>query len=274
MDKPGVMALTHDIWDGHDYIPYVWDDWLADPRGLMVVAEYGAQLAGMGRLTSLPGNQWWLEGLRVHPELEGRGFARHIFDFLMTIWGMRRGAVIRLLTSSKRVKVHRMSEHSGYRKVGEMKGYAAQASAGSTGRFCPLDVAEVPQAFLFVRQSPPLAYGMLDLAWKWAVPTVEALAGAAQAGRAWWWEGGVGLLTMWEDYDGEEEQPLIQLLACPPERVADCLQDFRCLAASLGYRRAFWTAPVDTGLLQHIEAAGYSSDWSETVYLYERATDR
>ena len=28
-DTPDVLEFCKRIWDGHDYIPYVWDEWLA-----------------------------------------------------------------------------------------------------------------------------------------------------------------------------------------------------------------------------------------------------
>ena len=34
MDTPQVLDLAKHIWEGHDYIPYVWNDWLADPQGV------------------------------------------------------------------------------------------------------------------------------------------------------------------------------------------------------------------------------------------------
>ena len=38
-DTEEVMELCSHIWDGGDYIPQVWDEWLADPDGLLGVAE-------------------------------------------------------------------------------------------------------------------------------------------------------------------------------------------------------------------------------------------
>jgi hypothetical protein len=71
-DTPDVLELTHTIWEGEDYNPQVWQDWLADTQGLLAVAEHDGRVLGLGKLTCLAAGQWWLEGLRTHPEFERR----------------------------------------------------------------------------------------------------------------------------------------------------------------------------------------------------------
>jgi ribosomal protein S18 acetylase RimI-like enzyme len=80
MDTPEVMELTRTIWDGEDYVPHVWWEWFLDPRGLLAVAEYGGMVVGLGKLTQLSERDWWMEGLRVHPDFERRGIASHLND--------------------------------------------------------------------------------------------------------------------------------------------------------------------------------------------------
>jgi hypothetical protein len=43
LDREAVLEFCKFIWDGHDYIPDVWDDWMADPSGEMFVAEYAGR---------------------------------------------------------------------------------------------------------------------------------------------------------------------------------------------------------------------------------------
>jgi len=40
-DTPDVLELTRTIWDGHDYLPAVWDDWLRDYDGMLAVRNTG-----------------------------------------------------------------------------------------------------------------------------------------------------------------------------------------------------------------------------------------
>ena len=120
-----MLELSSHIWEGHDYIPFIWQDWLADPNGLLCVVEYGSRIVGFAKLTRLSASQWWLEGLRVHPAYEGRGIASHINDYLLEYWLRHGDGFVRLATSSERVKVHRMCAHRGFVKIGEYSFYGA-----------------------------------------------------------------------------------------------------------------------------------------------------
>ena len=36
-DKPRIVEISSQIWEGEDYVPDVLDDWLADPSGEVIV---------------------------------------------------------------------------------------------------------------------------------------------------------------------------------------------------------------------------------------------
>src|SRR5512133_3688147 len=58
-DTDDVMELTSTIWDGGDYVPQVWAEWLLDQHGRLVVAEYEGKVVGLGKLTRLSDQDWW-----------------------------------------------------------------------------------------------------------------------------------------------------------------------------------------------------------------------
>jgi len=124
-DTGDVLELTRTIWDGHDYVPDAWDGWLADPQGLLAVAEYQGRVLGLGKLTRLSDDDWWLEGLRVHPEYQGRGVASQLNDYLLAHWLRTGKGALRLATSSERVQVHHMCQRNRFTKVAEFTWYAA-----------------------------------------------------------------------------------------------------------------------------------------------------
>jgi GNAT superfamily N-acetyltransferase len=124
-DTGDVLELTRTIWDGHDYVPEVWDAWLSDPQGLLAVAEYQGRVLGLGKLTRLSGEDWWLEGLRVHPEYQGRGIASQINDYLLAHWLHTGSGALRLATNSERVQVHHMCQRNRFTKVAEFTWYVA-----------------------------------------------------------------------------------------------------------------------------------------------------
>ena len=70
-DTEDVLAFTKRIWDGRDYIHLVWDEWLADPNGILVSAQFGRGVVGIAKVSPVFPGQWWLHGLRVESGIPG-----------------------------------------------------------------------------------------------------------------------------------------------------------------------------------------------------------
>src|SRR5512135_403364 len=179
LDREAVLEFCKFIWDGHDYIPYVWDEWMADPAGEMFVAEYAGKPVGLGRLTHLAPGQWWLEGLRVDPAHQDRKIGSLMNDYLNATWLERGDGFVRLMTSSKRVKVHHMCEQHGFTRIQERAFFMAQplVEPASELAFRSADVSEVPAAvqFALAAGSASLTGPLVDVGWRFATPS-EALS--------------------------------------------------------------------------------------------------
>lgn len=271
-DTPQVLELTRLFWDGHEYIPLVWEEWLADSEGLLAVAECGNKVVGTGKLTRLSEQDWWLEGLRVHPEYQGRGIAAHLNDYFQDVWLRHGNGNVRLATASTRVKVHHLCERSGFSKVSEITAFLAPILAEDVSTFSPIHEREVPEALKLALESPSLALssGLMDLGWQWTQPRESHLVDAARRGRAWWWQSRAGLLVTWEDEEDNQKIPGISLAACQLEDLPALLLDFRRLAWKCGYQQAIWNAPLHPELLPELIACGFARDWAESMYIYAR----
>ena len=274
-DTPDVLELTRTIWDGEDYIPYVWQDWLADPQGRLAVAEYEGRVLGLGKLTRLSEDDWWLEGLRVHPEYQGHGIASQLNEYLVEYWLENGGGIVRLATSSARLPVHHLCERLGFQKIGEFTPFVAQVIEGKSDQpgFQLMTEAEVPEGITFALQSPSLAlsFGLMDLGWQWAPPMEKYLLKPVKSGNAWWWRGREGLLAVYiDEYEKQVYMPIIQLVACSLEKLAECLQDYRRLAAQPGYAKAVWFPPLVAEMAPILEQAGFQRDWEHAMVLYAR----
>src|SRR3972149_1024856 len=180
-DTPDVMELTSTIWEGEDYVPHVWSEWLADPEGLLAVAEYGGRVVGLSKLTRLGPAEWWLEGLRVHPDFEGRGIASHLHEYLLDFWQRTGSGVIRLGTASFRKPVQHLCDRTGFRKVAEYSIFSAPVLPGSDSNstatnFTPINIDEAQTAVDLALQSPALSlvYGLMDTGWQWATPAAHS----------------------------------------------------------------------------------------------------
>jgi GNAT superfamily N-acetyltransferase len=273
-DTLDVLELTHTIWEGGDYVPFVWQDWLADTQGRLAVAEYGGRVLGLGKLTRLAAGQWWLEGLRTHPEFEGRGIAASLHDYLVNAWLQIGNGTLRLATASFRTAVQHLSDRSGFIKVSEFSPFRATALKGDVQEFRRLEENQVGAALASLKASPVLALcgGLIDLGWEWCAPVSELLADTVRQGEAFWWRGERGLILTRPDQDDESGDTLlnIQSLACRVEDLAALLQACRSLAKAQDYATIEWRSPLQPAVLTALESAGFERGWDASVYIYAR----
>lgn len=78
-DKHDILVLSRQIWDD-DYIYRVFDSWLED--GGFYVGELNGKVIGTAKLTVLPGDIAWLEGLRLMPNQQQMGLGRQLSEFV------------------------------------------------------------------------------------------------------------------------------------------------------------------------------------------------
>jgi GNAT superfamily N-acetyltransferase len=71
-----VVELTRDIWDGHDYVPRVFDDWVSDAGAAFQAIEMDGTVVGLQRLRPYAKGLIWYEGLRVASTHRRQGVAR------------------------------------------------------------------------------------------------------------------------------------------------------------------------------------------------------
>lgn len=272
-DTNDVMELTSTIWEGGDYVPHVWSDWLADSDGILAVAEHEGRVVGLGKLTHLGSGEWWLEGLRTHPEFEGRGIASRLHEYLLDAWLQRGDGVLRLATASFRQSVQHLCERTGFEKTAEFSFFKSSVLEANQDGFRPVTETEAQDVFEFCRSSASLSlsHGLMDLGWQWTQPTQALINAAIQRGRAWWWRERQGALFITEDTDEDgAKMPIVQLLACLVESLEDMLLDYRHLSGALGYKMAGWTAPLDAGLQPVLEKAGFERTWDAAVFIYTK----
>lgn len=277
-DGADVIELTRTIWDGHDYIPTVWEEWLEDMDGLLAVAEYGGKTIGLGKLTKLAENQWWLEGLRVHPGYQGRRIGSYIMEYLYKHWESNAGGIVRLATASYRLSVQHLCDRYGFKKIGEFSEFnAATISNGASAEqigFLPVKTGQESQAAEFAckSQSLNIGSGLIDLGYRWLTPVPSLISDAIKQGNAWWWHKNQGLLLTigwWED----NQQPIhrISLIACQLKDLPRMLNDTRCLAGALGYDQIGWVASLHSELQPTLHACGFNRDWEDAVFVYEKS---
>ena len=87
-DYQEVLEVSEGLFNGYDYLPFVFRRWLRDNNRVNVVAHLGTKLVGFVSVVSLDdGATCSLEGLRIHLNYRRKGFgvrlakdALHFFD--------------------------------------------------------------------------------------------------------------------------------------------------------------------------------------------------
>jgi ribosomal protein S18 acetylase RimI-like enzyme len=83
-DRDDVLEISRHVWEGHDYLPSVIDDWLNEPGSFMYGVEMENRLVAVANLRVVEsGRTGWMEGLRVHPDFRRRGFANLLTEYLI-----------------------------------------------------------------------------------------------------------------------------------------------------------------------------------------------
>jgi GNAT superfamily N-acetyltransferase len=267
-DKADVAEFTKFIWDGHDYVGEVFPLWLEDPHGQLLVAEYAGHCVGTAKVTLIAPGQWWLEGFRVDPKFQGLKIGSQLDGACNEWWDEHGEGVLRLMTSSKRVQVHHLSEGRGFVRLGEVYGYEAESLAEPTETFVPLALEEVDEAVQFCQRVAPKQ--LMGMGWKFAAPNPVSLRAAADEGRAWWWRGRDGILSAWENDDDGAPRLTVGLEACAGGARVELLRDFRRLASARGGVVAGWMNVLDGETSRVLEDSGYACKWKDSGYLYER----
>lgn len=79
-DRDRVIELTRDVWEGHDYIPRVFDEWVGDAGATFQAAEVDGVVVGLQRLRPYAPGLVWYEGLRVATTHRRQGVARSMLE--------------------------------------------------------------------------------------------------------------------------------------------------------------------------------------------------
>jgi len=268
-DIGDVAEFTKFIWGGHDYVGYVFPEWLKDPRGQLLAAEYAGKCVGCAKVSFLAPGQWWLEGFRVDPNHQGLKIGSRL-DAAANEWFDAYGdGTLRLLTNSKRVQVHHLSEARGFVRAAEVCAYAAEALTESTDAFTPIQMEDADEAAALCQRWRP--NGFLNIGWKFAAPNAESMRTAMKDDYLFfWWRGREGIVSAWDDDEDGATRLIVGMDACAGEGRVQLLEDIRRLASARGADVARWMNVINESVLRDLDTAGYRKDWEDTAYLYER----
>jgi len=267
-DKEQLVAFTRGTFSWGDYIDRVFDQWLADPAGMTVVAEVHGEAVGLARGTLLSPAEAWAQGLRVHPQHRRRGLGTALLDRLAA-WATGQGArVIRLSSEDSNSAAGALIPTVGFRPVGrwlivEMEGLQAGPVAGGNGgrrapaadRLRPSPPPEADAAMISWSGGPleVAAHGLFSRHWSCRRLTLQDLAEGTRHGALW--QGRPGWLLGEMDRDEFE----IHWLSTYSEDARAMVAALLDLAVATGADRLEMQVPAVDWLKTAFEQAGCST---------------
>jgi len=261
-------------WEWGDYIPEVWDNWLADEQGLPIVGELEGRVVALSRFRFQAPNQIWLEGMRVDPEYRRRGIGRQFLDHSIAFARERGARVVRLSTSYHNVAAHTLTTQAGMAQIGSYQLRSADPlSSAPEPAFPSAEHADRVHAFL--NHSPLLAYAhglySVDWAWQELSPTrVDQLLETGQFTARLAADGRLAALAVL-DPQPEDRELWIGFIDGEAAAVTELATAIRGHAAGLGTEKVQMLVSDIGWLRGALSEAGFGpGEWEGELWVYER----
>ena len=277
-DKIPVLAFCEHTFDWGDYIPLVWDDWLADETGSLLVATLDDERVGVAKVSLVTPLEAWLQGLRVHPAYRGRGLAWQFHRQCLNTARELGASVARLATSSKNSPVHKMAERVGMRRVAEVEVLQAASvrSSEDSAPLSPLTLEDWPQASKYIFDGAALVAmgGLYETDWMWQTLTRDKLRAHLARGQAWTLRDGNGdiaAMAIVSAVDPDDHVLPVGHADVTDPHAASLALALQKHAAALQAAKVEVAMPAHSPLRQAFVQAGYEpeDEGGTTFYIYE-----
>jgi GNAT superfamily N-acetyltransferase len=152
-DRDRVVELTKDVWGGHDYIPEVFDDWVADAASAFEALEVDGIVVGLQRLRPYASGLVWYEGLRVASSHRRQGLARAMLASAIAEAKERGHREMRLGTANPDAVI--LFESAGFRRLVDVRWWSGLRVEGGESARMP-DPADAEKLWPAIANSPGL----------------------------------------------------------------------------------------------------------------------
>jgi ribosomal protein S18 acetylase RimI-like enzyme len=117
-DREDVLEISSRVWNGHDYLPLVFDEWLGNPKCHTYGLEVDGRIVAVANLRLIDGNKTgWMEGLRVHSDHRRRGYADMLTRRLVQLGEELRVQRLRYTTGSNTKASVKLAKKAGFKKL-------------------------------------------------------------------------------------------------------------------------------------------------------------
>ena len=259
-DKPRMLEITAHTWDDGDYIPEVWDNWLADPQGELTVAVDDGIMVALSKLTRVVDDQWWLEGLRVDPERRLRGIGQAITAYQVANAKRLGCCVLRYATCIRNEGSHRIAERAGFHVLTRFVERVAE-KLDTPPKAQVLTITDLDAAWNLAHGSDLFSAvnGVYVFKWKVYPLTRERLAEHLSQGMIMSVRQASGDLAAWcmVDNDLNWEGVEVTSLFGTKDGIAELARAMRAQVGVWGKAMVEVMTPPHPSVLEALKAAGY-----------------
>ena len=263
-DRERVLEMVAGVWEGHDYLPRVFDDWLATPGGAFEAGELDGVVVGVHRWRPIQRSVAYYEGMRVAPEARRRGIGRALLRAAIAEVRGLGYDVLRLATGNPDART--LFESEGFRHRLSVTGWRAdRLEGGEPARIPP--AADAERLLRALQADPALAaYAGLD-----PLPSgprdvdLEYVSQSLERGTVREGAGGRALVFAGPGFGGRRLQAT--LVAGSGAALRDLLMALRFEADADGLEGVGILAPRDHPAAKDFAAVGYDpdGDWEFSI---------
>lgn len=272
-DRPAMERICAQTWEWGDYIPEVWDDWLADEQGLLVVGDIDGQVVALTRFRFQTPGEIWLEGMRVDPKYRSRGIGRQFLEYCIAYSREHGARVVRLSTSYRNIPAQTLITQVGMVRVGAYQFWLADPLPGSPDPVF-LSTEHGDQVRAFLAGSPVLAHtrGLHGIDWacqELSSPSIDQFLAAGQFAAQLTADGQLDALAILHSRP-EDSELWISFIDGQASAIVSLATAIRGYAARIGAEKAQLMTPHLGWLRGALSEAGYAiGEWEGELWVFE-----
>lgn len=121
-DRAAVIAVERKSTPTLQYLPQVFDQFVAEPTGEFMVATIDDEVVACGKFTPLPNGSAWLETLRVIPERQGLGIGKRFYERFFELAAAQGITTMRMYTGTRNAVSKGLAERFGFQPAATFRG--------------------------------------------------------------------------------------------------------------------------------------------------------
>lgn len=145
-DKANVLQVEALSTPNLRYLGAVFEHWVHDQVGELIIAELGNRVVGVGKLTVVPDGSAWLEALRVIPEAQGQGVGKSFYQRFFEIAARQHIPAMRMYTGIRNVTSKGLAERFGFHLAATYRGASLAVPAAANGETLPTGFKQITDA--------------------------------------------------------------------------------------------------------------------------------